>query len=232
MPNRLPLSEMVYDLRAEVGHSLVAGQGTNMTETLKYQLKRTQYELYRAHDWPALIIDEQIAVTAGSRFLTDFTNIDKEQINKLWCEEGSQWIPIEYGIDPLQYSLYSSDNTVTGFPIRRYRYDELQSQLEIWPLPSIDTVVLGRGQILLPPLLDDTDTSLLDGTLIVLFAAAHILARQQDEDAPVVLAKAQTYLTSVLKNQGSQKRYTRSMGGRANGGRRPRNGIDYIARGT
>ena len=229
MPNRLPLSEMVSDLRAEVGHSLVGGQGTNMEDTLKYQLKRTQAELYRQHDWPSLMISETVDVTAGTRHLPEFPNIDKEQINRLWCRQGSEWYRIGYGINPLEYSLYDPDNNVTGFPIQKYAYDELNSALEIWPLPSIDTKVMAEGQILLPPLVDDSDTSLLDGTLVVLFAAAHILARQRDEDAGVVLQKAQAYLTSLLKNQGSQKRETRSMA-RADGGRRPRAGIDFIPR--
>lgn len=229
MPNRLPLSEMVSDLRAEVGHSLVGGQGTNMEDTLKYQLKRTQRELYRAYDWPSLIIDEQVDVPANSRYLPEFVNIDKEQINQLWCRQGTEWFPITYGIDPAHYSLYDPENNVVGFPIQRYKYDELSEALEIWPLTSIDTRVLARGQILLPPLVDDADKSLLDGTLIVLFAAAHLLARQQDEDAALVQSKGQAYLNSILRNQGSQKRPTLSMA-RADGGRRPRAGIDYIPR--
>ena len=229
MPNRLPLAEMVNDLRAEVGHSLVGGQGTNMVDTLKYQLKRTQYELYRAHDWPAFIVDEQVDVPANSRYLPAFQQIDQEQVNDMWCRQGTEWYPIHYGIDPMHYSLYDPDNNVVGFPIQRYRYDEITQQFEIWPLTSIDTRVLARGQIQLPPLLDDADTSLLDGTLIVMFAASHILSRQKDEDASLVQSKAQQYLSSILRNQGSQKRDTLSMA-RADGGRRPRAGIDYIPR--
>ena len=167
---------MVSDLRAEVGHSLIAGQGTNMVDTLKYQLKRTQYELYRGYDWPALIISEQKPVPANSRHLPEFDNVDKEQINELWCKQGTEWYPITYGIDPMHYSLYDPDSGVVGFPIQRYEYDELAEQLEIWPLTSIDTKVLAKGQILLPPLIADDDKSLLDGTLIVMYAAAHMLA--------------------------------------------------------
>ena len=129
----------------------------------------------------------------------------------------------------MHYSLYDPDNNVVGFPIQRYKYDEIQQALEIWPLTSIATRVLARGQIKLPPLTDDAHTSLLDGTLVVMFAAAHILARQQDEDASLIQGKAQAYLTSIQKNQGSQKRPTLSMA-RADGGRRPRAGIDYVPR--
>lgn len=230
MANRLLLSQMVSDLRAEVGHSLVGGQGTNMTDTLKYHLKRTQFELYRAYDWPGLLVNEQKDVTAGTRYLADFTNIDKEQINQLWCRLGSEWYRMEYGISPANYAAYDPDLDVRGFPITNYQYDEIQSALELWPIPSIDTKIMARGQIELPPLVDDTDTSLLDGTLIVMFAAATILARQKAEDASLVQGKAQAYLTSVLKNQGSNKRPVRSMA-RADGGRRPRPGLDYIPRG-
>lgn len=223
------LSDMVMDLRAEVGHSLLAGQGTNMEDTLKYYLRRTQRELYAAHDWPQFIVNESVDVPAGTRYLTGLVNVSEEQINEMWCRMGSEWYPITYGIDPAQYSLYDPDNNVTGFPIQRYEYDELNSGLELWPLPSIDTRVLVKGQIKLPDLIADNDQSLLDGLLIVMFAAANILARQKDEDAALMLNKANQYLVALKRQHGSQKRSTQSMA-RADGGRRPRAGLDYIPR--
>lgn len=228
--SKMTLADMLMDLRAELGHSLRGGQGTNMEDTLKYYLKRTQRELYAGFDWPQFIVDEQIDVPAGTRYLTGFQNISEEQINSLWCRQGSEWYPIIYGIDPVHYSLYDPDNNVRGFPIQRYKFDDLVEGLEIWPLTSIDTKVMARGQRLLPDLIDDADKSLLDGTLIVLYAAANYLARQKDEDAATVLGKAQQMLTSLQKQFGSQKRPTRSMA-RADGGRRPRSGIDYVPRG-
>ena len=104
--SKMTLADMLMDLRAELGHSLQAGQGTNMEDTLKYYLKRTQRELYAGFDWPQFIVDEQLAVPAGTRYLTGFQNISEEQINTLWCRQGSEWYQISYGIDPAQYSLY------------------------------------------------------------------------------------------------------------------------------
>lgn len=227
---KLSLADMLMDLRAELGHSLVGGQGTNMEDTLKYYLKRTQRELYAAFDWPQFIVDEQLPFPAGTRYLTGFQNISEEQINELWCRQGSEWYPITYGIDPMHYSLYDPDNNVQGFPIQRYKFDDLVDGLEVWPVTSIDTTILARGQRILPPLVDDADMSLLDGQMVVLFAAANYLARQKNEDASLILTKAQQYLTSLQKQFGSQKRPTMSMA-RADGGRRPRAGLDYIARG-
>lgn len=227
--SKMTLAEMLIDLRAEVGHSLAGGQGTNMEDTLKYYLKRTQRELYVGFDWPQFIVDEQIDFPAGTRYLTGFQNISEEQINELWCRQGSEWYPITYGIDPMQYSLYDPDNNVQGFPIQRYKFDDLVDGLEIWPITSIDTRILARGQRKLPALVNDADQSLLDGQLVVLFSAANFLARQRDEDAGVVLQKAQQYLTSLMKQFGSQRRPTLSMA-RADGGRRPRAGIDFVPR--
>lgn len=224
------LSEMVADLRAEVGHSLISGQGTNMEDTLKYTLKRTQRELYAMYDWPQFIIDEQVAITAGTRYLTGLVKIDEEQINHMWCRLGSEWYPILMGIDPAHWSLYDSDSDVRSFPIQRYSYDESATGLELWPITSVDTTILVRGQALLPDLIEDTDKSMLDGLMVVMFAAAGILARQRDEDAAQMLTKANQYMTSIRKQSGSNKRTTRSMA-RADGGRRPRAGIDYIPRG-
>lgn len=221
------LSDMLVDLRAEVGHSLMLGQGTNMEDTLKYYLKRTQRELYTAFDWPQFMVFEQVVVPAGDRFLSGFTNIDDEQVNSMWCRVGSIWQPMMFGINPAQYSLFNPDTDTRSFPVERYQYNELVGNFELWPIPSVETTILAWGQIKLPPLVDLSDTSLLDGQLVVMFAAANILARQKDEDAGLVLNKAQQYLVSIQKNNGSQKRVPRSMAW-ASGGRRPRPGLDFI----
>lgn len=225
------LSEMVVDLRAEAGHSLVLGQGTNMEDTLKYYLRRTQREIYAAFDWPQFMAYETVAVTAGSRLLPGFTNISDEQINTLWTRSGSAWLPVLFGIDPADFSDFDPDSNVQSAPIQRYRYDPLNAALEIWPIPSLDTSVMGLGQIKLPPLVADGDKSLLDGQLIVMFAAANVLARQKDEDASLLLNKAQQYLVALQKQNGSQKRIAQSMAG-GTGGRRPRAGLDYISPST
>lgn len=223
----LLLSEMVLDLRAEAGHSLMLGQGTNMEDTLKYYLRRTQRELYAGFDWPQFMAYETVEVPAGTRLLPGFTNIDDEQINTLWTRSGSSWVALTFGIDPVDFSAFNSADGARSNPIRRYRYDPLNAALEIWPIPSADTQVMGLGQIRLPPLVADSDKSLLDGQMIVMFAAANILARQKSEDAGLVLNKAQQYLVSLQKQNGSQKRVAQSMAF-ANGGRRPRPGLDYI----
>ncbi len=223
----LLLSEMVLDLRAEAGHSLMLGQGTNMEDTLKYYLRRTQRELYAGFDWPQFMAYETIAVPAGTRLLPSFINIDNEQINTLWTRSGSSWVALTFGIDPVDFSAFNSDDGARSNPIRRYRYDPLNAALEVWPIPNNDTEVMGLGQIKLPPLVDDNDRSLLDGQMVVMFAAANILARQKSEDASLVLGKAQAYLVALQKQNGSQKRVAQSMAW-STGGRRPRPGLDYI----
>ena len=146
----LLLSEMVVDLRAEAGHSLVLGQGTNMEDTLKYYLRRTQRELYAAFDWPQFMAYETVSVPAGSRTLPGFTNIQDEQVNNLWTRSGGTWLPILFGIDPIAFSQFDPDQDQRSDPIQRYRYDPLAVALEIWPVPNSDTQVLGLGQINMP----------------------------------------------------------------------------------
>lgn len=230
MTTRLQLSEMITNLRAEVGHSLVAAHGVNLEDTLKYTLQRVQRELYLSHDWPELTADEKVAFTADNRYLTNPTYINYTRINRMWCAEGTEWCPMEHGIDPAHYSLYKSETpAVTSFPILRYKYDPIQDAIELWPVPSQNGNVLVRGTKKLDVLVDSADTSTLDGDLIVLYAAADVLAHQRSEDAALKLQKAQSYLASMRRNQGSQKRGPIALNP-ATGGRRPRPGIDFIPR--
>ncbi len=212
MSNRLTLSEMLNDLRSEVGHSLVAAHGINTEDSQKYLLQRVQRELFVAYDWPVQIGNEDVAFQAGDRYIPTLTVVEYEQINDAWVKEASIWRPMLFDITPNHYSISNSEEGQRSWPILRYRYDPVEDKVEIWPMPSQDGTMRVRGQIGLLPLVDDADISSLDGTLIVLFAASEILARQEDEDAAMKLSKAQLMLAALMKQSGSQKREVLALG--------------------
>lgn len=227
---QMTLKDMLEALRAEVRASLAPTHNIQGDETDYYLLRRTQEELYKAHDWPNLIVEERVTVTSGSRYVTDISLVDPEQINEIWTAYGSDWHPVHYGIEIAAYNSYDPESTETGFPILKYRYDHINGGLEIWPKPSQDTTLLVRGQAQLEPLKDPDDKSTLDGTLIVLFAAADLLAHWSREDAALKLQKAGAHLRSIRRNLSSNKKRVTSLTG-SNRPMRLRPGLDYIPEG-
>lgn len=223
------LSEMLTDLKAEVGYSLTVAHGVNRDDTLKYILKRVQRELYASYDWPQFALYEKKTFTAGERYIGPFTNIDYERINRVWCSQGNQWTPLTYGITPANYAVADPDADIRSYPITNWKLDPVNNAVEVWPLPSTNGTLMVQGQKNLGALVSDSDSSTLDGTLIVLFAAAEVLARDKAEDAALKLQKAQQFLASIRAQFSGDKHRPFSLV--ADGGRRPRVGIDYIPSG-
>lgn len=200
----LTLGQMILDLRAEAGHSLNAAHGANTLETHKYLLRRTQRELFAAHDWPDKMIYETLAFSAGDPLLTDPAATSHEQINQLWVLDGTRYRELHYGVRPEDYNVFGRDGE--AFPPRRWRRDAVSGKIELWPVPSRDGECLALGQKRLGALVADGDYSTLDGQLIVMFAASDLLSKQKDEGAGLRLQKAQAYLRNLLRNAGSNKR--------------------------
>lgn len=210
---RMSLSEMLADLKAEVGHSLNLAHGTNARETMIYYLKRNQRDIYIGHDWPDLMYDVAAdTLTAGQTIYAYPPNVAFEQINTIYTAHGSDWLPLTYGILPQHRSAYPPNSRST--PAMRWaNYPAAAfNQWEIWPTPARSAEVLMRVTRHLDPLINDSDMSTLDGTLVVLFAAAEILARQKSEDAGLRLQKAQAYLRNLKMQMGTDKREPQVIG--------------------
>ena len=83
---------------------------------------------------------------------------------------------------------------VQAWPPRRWRncaqYDATSgstsaaAQFEVWPIPPAGQPYSLRieGNAPLNPLIEDTDTCVIDATLVVLFAAAEILAHAKERE--------------------------------------------------
>lgn len=220
------LSQMITDLRAETWTSLIVAHGVNEAETLKVILRRVQRTLYQSWDWPEFETDEDVAVPAGTRYIASLSVLDIEGISEVSCASADRWVPVEYGIEHCHYSDRNPDADERDHPIRRYRFEPQENKIEVWPLPSEATTLRFRGQMALPALVNDGDYSLLDGTLIVLFAAAEILAKNKREDASLKLQVAQEYFRTLrAKMDGRKSRITPMTVDRRP---RARYGLDYI----
>jgi hypothetical protein len=232
----MTLTEMVAELRAETGISQNVAHGVASLEPQKALLRRVQEDLYLAHDWPHLKTEATKSLDAGTRYAELPTTFDLTGIESVWTKDTTDdWVPVGYGISPLDYNDYDPDADEREFPIRRWQAyyqatdDVSTNMFEVWPLPLEDAVLLFKGRRAILPLTTDDKTSTLDGPLIVLMAAAEILARQKAEDAGLKLQKGLDRLKWLKARQRGGDTRTINMSG-ASAPRPLRPGIDYMPR--
>lgn len=207
------LEDLQQRLRAEVSRSLSPGHGSNQSDSEFYLLARVQRQLYMANDWPNLVREETVSLSAGTRYITTLSTLNYDQINGMWVRYGDTWAPLQYGIGPDQYTAYDSAADERSFPIQRYRYDAGQPGIEVWPIPDQTASVMVRGQKALGNLKDLSDTTTLDADLIVLYAAAEIAASDEHPKAALLLNMAQSHLRALRKNLTSDKKPITDLNG-------------------
>jgi hypothetical protein len=210
------LSELVEQLRAEIGHSTNPAVGTNARDYLVQVLRRTQQRLWEEYDWSFLKVSRDIPVIAGHVHYSLPSDLPYDRVLEASFKYDGQWHKLCHGIDEHHYSQYDPEANQRHWPVTRWdiaedtgTIDEI-GVLEIWPMPSRsgnDTSGKIRltGQRSIAPLVDDSSKCELDGTLIVLYAAAEIQARQNQGDAQFKLQQA-TQLLSKLQNQTTNKK--------------------------
>jgi len=205
MARGVTLTQMIADLRAEVGHSTSSAAGKDVEASLKRKLVRTQIMLYDDYDWPFLrekwAIGTAGKLSAGQRYY-DFPTeagfpgnvINLERLEHVTINYSGKPVPLDRGISWEQYAQYNSDNNEGASPVRRWdvkRTTDDKEQIEVWPIPVDDTQILEiTGIKSLRPLISNSDVCDLDDVAIVLTAAAEILARAKSADTNDVKAAA------------------------------------------
>jgi hypothetical protein len=213
MATGVQLRDLITALRVELGHSLNVAQGVNSKEALAGVLKRVQEQLYAEHDWPMLMLNVKMATSQNVRFYTYPTEFDPEQVRKISALVASTWVPLQYGIQPEHYAVSDPDAGATDWPPQRWAHRPDLDQVELWPVPGSDESLYVSGQAKLKPFLADDDVCTLDGTLLVLHAAAELLARNKAEDASLKLQQSSRLLNKLLAKQGGVRREPWIVGG-------------------
>jgi hypothetical protein len=217
----IALSELRHELMAETFQSLSPNQTTSSTPFYNYQLERVQREQWNTIEWPHLTIYKDMPMVAGQRYYNYPPQLPYDSIFRMWRPEGVNWVPLDYGITPRTYAAMGGE-TVQAWPPQRWdnyaKYDETNNvtipagQFEIWPIPtSIPFNIRIEGNAPLNPLVEDTDTCIIDATLIVLMAAAEILAVMKSEGAAMKLQKANGYRRMLIARLGAQQRGMKSL---------------------
>lgn len=228
MPGRL-LNDLLNATRLEAGHSTIPSMGVNDILTITYLINRTQNELAYSYDWSNLQIDRDIALVANQRYYQYASDLPFEQVNWVWVLLNQVWNPCEYGIYPEHFAIWNSDLGFISWPVQRWMNNYDSGLWEAWPVPSQNGSIRMRGQKEIPELINMNDQCVLDPTLIALFTAAELLARENSKDAPMKLQKAQSYLRRLQTRMTAHKRKPFVVGGGGTGDMmQPRIGIDYI----
>lgn len=220
MPLGVALSELRYELRAEIYSSLLPAHGISAVDMQNVILERTQRELWNLYAWPHLDYKIDFDLAANTQYVTFDPTMPFENVVALWrnYEPDNQqpWIQLRYGFDD------SINELLTSYPPTRWRnvvtvdatsgLTNFAGQAQIWPIPSQLSHMRWHGQAPLNPLKVDTDQCMIDSTAIVLTAAAELLGAQKSEVATLKGQKAQAYIRRLLGRSGANKRDISAMG--------------------
>lgn len=167
---------MLFDLRAEISVATDSTVGQSENPALMVLLRRTQETLYNEWDWPHL--DGQwfdLTLNAGQRYYDFPANLNYERATKAYVQWGNIWQTMRNGFGPVQYNQFNSDNNERSDPALRWRvYND--TQFEVWPLPATSYGMRFQGTLSIGSFSQATDVCVLDGTVVVLMAAAERLA--------------------------------------------------------
>jgi hypothetical protein len=228
------LIELLSDLKAECGYSQNAAHGINNRDSLVQVLKRTQRRLWSDWDWMHMRVSRDMQLNAGQRYYNCPTDLPYERIDAAEVKFGGQWLPLIFGIDERQYSIYDPRTNQRSWPITRWDIAEdpadtvgtpdNRGMIEVWPMPSdsgtaasptsdLEGNIRLTGIRFLRPFAADADRCDLDGDMLVLFAAAEILARDRKEDAQVKLQAGTALYLKIRGNQEKNRSFNLNGGG-------------------
>jgi hypothetical protein len=220
MPLGVALSELRYELRAEIYSSLLPAHGLSAVDMQNALLERTQRELWNLYTWPHLSYRVDFDLPAGQQYWGFDPTMPFENVLGLWRnydpDNSQPWVELRYGFED------SINETLQSYPPTRWRnvttvdstsgLTNIWGEAQIWPVPTQLSHMRWVGQAPLNPLKVDTDVCLIDSTAIVLTCAAELLGAQKSEVASLKGNKAQAYIRRLLGRSGANKRDISAMG--------------------
>lgn len=194
--------QLLSNLRAEAKLSANPASSSSADTRYKTILNRVYASLYRSYEWPHLrYTAPRIPLLAGDRFydFPDAINPEKLQCVTAWLD--STEYPLALGIGSREYGVHDSVSGARRSPPERYSAQATAPnvyQIEIWPVPESNGYSLEvTGIRKCPKLVNSGDLCLLDGDVVVLFAAADILATVDKAAAEAKLSAARQLLPDV-----------------------------------
>lgn len=201
MARGLNLTQLIYNLRVEIGQSTNPAVSRSTRSRYIGLLNRVQRRLYADFEWPFLGIDRDVQILAGSQYYDFPDDIDMDRAVRIEVMYGGYWQKVGYGIQNKHLNEYNSAADDRSDPVWRWDYylpeDSQTPQIRVWPLPATDAVEATKegylrvyGTQKLSEMVNDNDTCLLDADLLTLYTAAEILAKLKSPDAEAKLENA------------------------------------------
>ncbi len=199
MPRGTTLANALLMLKAELGYNLTAGVATADDQQLYRLIDNEQKRLAADYDWSYLDKYTDVTAAIASRYLTLPTDIVFERPVRVERRFNLLWQDIEHGILDEDYNVSDSDLSRTMDPIQKWRLRSDGTTFEVWPMPSTAQTVRFHGQRPITSLqtasaYDPTKTLDLDDLLVVLYVAANRLMRMKQQDAQLMLTRAENRL--------------------------------------
>lgn len=197
------LATLIEEVQYELVQVASPAAGQNFREHIKARIRREYRRLYHEHDWPDLIEWYDFDSAAGQRYYDWPTGTSLETTLAIYPRVGNLWQePLHRGLDPSHYNAFDSDADARVDTPQRWR--PTNGQLEIWPMPASGNLtfrVVAKRPF--TPLVDEDDRCDLDTDLVVLFSAAQLARRYDNDEANLILARA-TQHYDVLKSRKSR----------------------------
>lgn len=194
------LLEIVQNVRYELGFADGFTQGVADVPATRYMVRRMQEQLYESFNWPHLIAEYDLTLSAGDKAYTFVAPMNRDKTFSFHVKYSEVWRPVDQGFDTTIYNSTMPEDTYREDPVRRWRILD-DTQFEVWPTPASEQILRWRGIKPLPQLVNDGDVSALDANLLTLFVAAQMAARMKSAQAGVLNDQAQA-LFQRLKGQG------------------------------
>lgn len=210
-------SVLVSKLRNEIGRSDNAAASVADKNALKQRINSVYEGLYLDFDWPFLRLREKLALQTGERYydIPSVMDYDRIETVELWAD--GLRLDVERGIAIEDFTLSDPDAGDRQDPVQKWDIvrTTTKEQVEVWPVPATGTQALWfTGFFKFAPLVNDNDLCLLDDNLVVLTAAASMLARQENKDAPLIAKQAQQLYTRLRgRAQGADRIYRMGLEG-------------------
>lgn len=225
MRNGVTLATIRKEVKIEAGFSTDAGHAIYTDERLNQLINRTERRLSQVYDWPNMEFEEEVTVAADTQFVSLPTNLNFTMIDTAHVKYGDEWLPIHHGIGARERTVYN--DTQRAAPIRKWEIRAPGNvDFEVWPIGSQEQIIRFAGTKAFGGMSKDNDTCVLDADVIVMTVAAHILGRDQKDDAALMLQTANELAEAIIKRQGLNKQEDIQLGKKQ--ARMLRPGIDYI----
>lgn len=222
-------------VRNEARISSAASSNTDNLEYIKRLIDRHYITLVEQHHWEHLNIGRnstasQVATSIGDNVYGFPSALNPAKILAVWYQIGTGWCELDFGIHFSNYATLDSyaSTPQKSTPITHWDWVDA-TQFEVWPFPSGDGIVAFEGQTSIGHLTSTSDIIQLDDELVSLFAAAEILAaNEQKEAAAIKMQAAQQRLAQQMRGRHDQSRIRIGMGeGNYFTRRRPRR-LDFV----